>query len=186
MRAGFDLMRVRAATARRRRLRGNLVRLHRDGAYQSVRAAIPHLRARGSGSVITIGSGLGRQPQVSGRAYSVGKAGLWMLTRCLALELRDDGIAVNELIPGLVRTDSTQGVFGESGTPKNPLLTYGWAEDLDDVVPLALFLAAQPLQGPTGQIVQPRAQAALKDATATKGSRRRRPERRRMPVWAPV
>jgi 3-oxoacyl-[acyl-carrier protein] reductase len=128
-----------------------VVRVHVQGAYHCIRAALPHLRVRGGGSVIAMGSGLGRQPQATGSAYSVGKAALWMLVRCLALELRDDNIAVNELIPGLVRTQATQDAFDDHGRPTNPLLAGEWAKEPEDVVPLALFLATQPRNGPTGQ-----------------------------------
>jgi NAD(P)-dependent dehydrogenase (short-subunit alcohol dehydrogenase family) len=93
------------------------------GAYHCARLAIPHLRRRGGGKIIAIGTGLGHSSRGGTVAYSCSKAALWMLVRILADELRGDNIAVNELIPGLVRTDiSTSGVptacrkSGSSGT----------------------------------------------------------------------
>jgi 3-oxoacyl-[acyl-carrier protein] reductase len=115
------------------------------GAYHCVRAAIPALRERGSGKIITVGSGLGHRGRAGLSDYACSKAGLWMLTRVLAQELAADRISVNELIPGPVITEMTgpelaQGTFeGE------------WAKRPEDVAALALFLAGQPDVGPTAQ-----------------------------------
>src|SRR5438552_14586356 len=51
------------------------------GAYYCARAAIPHLRRRGAGKIITIGSGIGHRGAAARSAYACSKAGLWMLTR---------------------------------------------------------------------------------------------------------
>ncbi|ATW27927.1 SDR family NAD(P)-dependent oxidoreductase [Candidatus Formimonas warabiya] len=74
------------------------------GAYYCAHSAIPFLKQRGAGKIITIGSGLGHRGYAGGSAYSCSKAGLWMLTRILAQELMEYKISVNELIPGPVQT----------------------------------------------------------------------------------
>ena len=118
------------------------------GAYLCCRAAIPALRACGAGKIITIGSGMGHKGLPDNTDYCCSKAGLWMLTRVLAEELKEDRISVNELIPGPVDTSMTadnkneDSVFNISGE---------WIKGPDDVVPLALFLATQPAVGPTAQ-----------------------------------
>lgn len=119
------------------------------GALNCAKAAIAHLRQRGAGKIITIGSGLGHRGLPENSAYACSKAALWMLTRILAQELAADNISVNELIPGPVVTplsqaqaDSGRGVFGIHGE---------WVKGPEDVVPLALFLASQPAVGPTAQ-----------------------------------
>ena len=119
------------------------------GAYYCAHAAIPYLQQRGAGKIITVGSGVGHHRYPGSSAYACSKAGLWMLTRVLAQELWPLNISVNELIPGPVCTvmsgleaaDST-GVFGVESE---------WVKTPDDVVPLALFLATQPMKGPTAQ-----------------------------------
>lgn len=126
------------------------VQVNLVGAYYTAKAAIPHLRQRGGGKIIAIGSGLGRRGRPGGSAYASAKAGLSMLTRVLALELWPHNISVNELVPGPVLTERVaqsyahdpQSVFqDDSECVKTP----------EDVVPLALYMATQPEKGPTGQ-----------------------------------
>ena len=119
------------------------------GAYYCAHAAIPFLKHRGAGKIITIGSGLGHRGYAGGAAYSCSKAGLWMLTRVLAQELLQYKISVNELIPGPVQTsidDNTKTSYS-----KVKAMESEWQKLPDDVTPLALFLASQPDIGPTAQ-----------------------------------
>lgn len=117
------------------------IRINLLGAYYCARAAIPALKRRGGGKIITIGSGMGHRGFAESSAYCCSKAGLWMLTRVLAQELRQHNISVNELIPGPVRTDMDAVLHIEGEWLKSP----------EDVVPMALFLATQPDVGPTAQ-----------------------------------
>jgi 3-oxoacyl-[acyl-carrier protein] reductase len=116
-------------------------------AYRVTRALVPLMIESGGGKVINVGSALARLP-VPG-AYSVAKAGLWMLTRQLAGELWDKGIDVNELVPGPVLTDATKDRF-TVGAPV-PSAPSERVKAPEDVGPLALWLATQPAGGPTGQ-----------------------------------
>jgi 3-oxoacyl-[acyl-carrier protein] reductase len=121
------------------------IELNLLGAYYCARAVVPHLRARGGGKIITVGSGIGHRGTSAYSAYACAKAGQWMLTRVLAQELAADGISVNELIPGPVAMEigsepKAAGIFASE-----------WLKTPDDVVPLALFLATQPEPGPSAQ-----------------------------------
>lgn len=118
------------------------------GSFHTVHAAVPYLKRRGGGHVITLGSGMGHRSAATRSAYAASKAGLWMLTRVLAQELAPANICVNELVPGPVLTDFIRGredqlraIAAGGESMKEP----------QEVVPLALFIATQPLKGPTGQ-----------------------------------
>jgi 3-oxoacyl-[acyl-carrier protein] reductase len=120
------------------------------GAYYCAKAAIPYLKQRGAGKIITVGSGIGHRGLPGNSAYACSKAGLWMLTRVLAQELWRFNISVNELIPGPVITDRTQELQQERQDTVFAIDSE-WIKGPEDVVPLALFLATQPDIGPTAQ-----------------------------------
>jgi 3-oxoacyl-[acyl-carrier protein] reductase len=118
------------------------------GAYYCAKTAIPHLRRRGAGKIITVGSGVGHRGRAGNSAYACSKAGLWMMTRVLAQELWQDNISVNELVPGPVKTAMNVDVSAQGGSS---LAESEWMKTPEDLVPLAMFLATQPDIGPTAQ-----------------------------------
>lgn len=107
------------------------------------------LLADGGGKVIVMGSGAGYRPFPGGGAYSTSKAATSMLVRVLATELREDRVAVNEIIPGPVQTQLAGTVFDTDGLPA--AIRLDWHKQPGDVVPMALFLAGLPDDGPSGQ-----------------------------------
>lgn len=119
------------------------------GAYNCAKIAIPYLRERGGGKIITIGSGMGHKGRAGSAAYCCSKAGLWMLTRTLAQELWPYNISVNELIPGPVVTEMAADSPKREGSVFN--IESEWIKGPQAVVPLALFLASQPEVGPSAQ-----------------------------------
>lgn len=112
------------------------------GAYYTAHAAIPHLRKRGAGKIIMVGSGQRNRPAPGFSAYSCSKSGMWMLTQSLALELHEYNISVNELIPGPVKTAMTR----DAAIPPGE-----WFKSPQEVTPMAMFLASMPDGGPTAQ-----------------------------------
>lgn len=124
--------------------------LNLASAYYCAREALPLLRARGGGKIVMLGSGMGWRSVPGNSSYCVGKAAVSMLVRALAMELRDERISVNELIPGPVDTPATRAELASGH--QSAFQTPGeWLKQPEDVVPLALFLASLPDDGPTAQ-----------------------------------
>lgn len=119
------------------------------GTYLVTRAFLPHLIASGGGKIINIGSGMGHEPRPGNISYSVAKAGVWMLTRALAQEVWEQGIDVNEIVPGPVATHLTAGTMQLGGPP--PFAPSERVKPPEDVAELALWLATRPPGGPTAQ-----------------------------------
>lgn len=119
------------------------------GTYNCSRAALPFLKDSGGGRIINVGSGMGHQPRASNSSYNSAKAAVWMFTRCLAMEVWRDNITVNELVPGPVYTELTADIFTRN--QPHPAIDSEWVKGPEDVVPMAMFLATQPPNGPTGQ-----------------------------------
>jgi NAD(P)-dependent dehydrogenase (short-subunit alcohol dehydrogenase family) len=75
-----------------------------DGPFHVCRAALPHLRQAGGGSIVNIASAAGLRPLDNRTAYCASKAGLVMFTKTLAIELSSDNIRSNVICPGIVQT----------------------------------------------------------------------------------
>jgi len=74
------------------------------GTYLVCAAAIPALRRRGGGAIVTTGSVLGRVSMAGVTAYGASKAGVEALTRAMALDHARDHIRINAVIPGATDT----------------------------------------------------------------------------------
>ena len=86
-------------------------------AVVACRAALPYLRARGSGRIVNIGAGAAGRAAAGMGAYTASKAGVERLTEALADELKDHSINVNTVLPGTLdtprnRQDMPQADFG--------------------------------------------------------------------------
>lgn len=97
-----------------------LVDLHLGCAIQLVQAALPAMRARQFGRVVLLSSraALGLQTRTS---YSATKAGMLGMARTWALELAPEGITVNVVAPGPIRTDMFYDVV-EQGSEREKAL----------------------------------------------------------------
>jgi NAD(P)-dependent dehydrogenase (short-subunit alcohol dehydrogenase family) len=74
-------------------------------AVVSTKAALPQLLASPAGRIINVGSGAAaRQAGAGMGAYAASKAGVHKLTESLAEELKDRGITVNAVLPGVIDT----------------------------------------------------------------------------------
>ncbi len=79
------------------------------GAFLCSREALKIMKPQRSGRIINIGSVSAKVPRLHAAAYTTSKFGLEGLTRSLALDVRDYGIAVSILHPGNTATPIWQG-----------------------------------------------------------------------------
>jgi NAD(P)-dependent dehydrogenase (short-subunit alcohol dehydrogenase family) len=86
------------------------------GPLEVTQAFLPYLRRAGTSRVVNVSSGFGQLKGMSADApgYSLSKLALNGLTIMFAASLRIDGIAVNSMCPGWVRTD-----MGGAGAPRS-------------------------------------------------------------------
>ena len=123
------------------------IRNELDLLYTVTSAAWPHLVARGGGSIVNTASiaairGAAFQEQA---AHGAAKGGVLSLIYHLAASGAPHRIRANAILPGLIRTPSTEFLFRSDDSPgtrmgaANPL---GRAGEPDDVAKVALFLAS--------------------------------------------
>jgi NAD(P)-dependent dehydrogenase (short-subunit alcohol dehydrogenase family) len=130
-----------------------IVALNLTGVWNTAKATVPALVDAGGGAFIVIGSGAGRANSGGLGAYSAAKAGASALTRVLAAELRAARVAVNEIVPGPVRTPALSTLSGEDHGLEERVRAIGeWLKEPDEVARLALYLASLPADGTTGQV----------------------------------
>jgi NAD(P)-dependent dehydrogenase (short-subunit alcohol dehydrogenase family) len=79
------------------------------GVYRCCHAFAPRMRERGGGRIVNVSSGAAYLPRVgrTATAYGASKAAVHRFSELLANALRDDGVFVFSISPGLVRTDMT-------------------------------------------------------------------------------
>lgn len=81
-----------------------LFNLNARSLFIVCRAVIPQMRKQGSGRIVNVGSRAGLKGEAGAALYSASKAVVIRLTESLAAELRNDGINVNCVLPGMIDT----------------------------------------------------------------------------------
>jgi len=121
-----------------------------DGAYLCSHAALPHLIASGSGTVVNI-SGVSAFTGGAGRAHVVAaKAGVAGLTRALAHDLAPHRITVNCVVPGFIDTQRADGVPARHASVRPLAGRLGRPEEIAAVV---RFLCGPDARYITGQSI---------------------------------
>lgn len=83
------------------------------GIWQMCKAAVPHMRKAGDGSIVNISSLAAVRGMPFAIDYGTSKAAVLGITRCLARELGRDWIRVNAVAPSAVLTEGTDEYFGD-------------------------------------------------------------------------
>ena len=127
------------------------------GIFRVIRPALAGMKARKSGSVIALSSIMGVAYGWDEHVhYSAAKAGVVGLVRGLAVELAREGIRVNGVAPGYIRTaqllskEHSVGPDADKCGEYIPMGRIGEPEDIADVI---MFLASNGARYMTGQVV---------------------------------
>lgn len=122
------------------------------GALNTIQASAPAMRAARFGRIINIGSNLFQYPVVPYHDYTAGKAALLSLTRTMAADLGPDGITVNMVSGGLLRTTDASAATPEAVfdliAASTPLRRVTTPVEFADAV---LFFASPWARAVTGQ-----------------------------------
>jgi meso-butanediol dehydrogenase / (S,S)-butanediol dehydrogenase / diacetyl reductase len=124
-----------------------------SGALYLVRAALPHLEARGGGSIVLVSSVSGFASSASSAAYVASKAGMIGLAKSIAVDFGTAGIRANAVCPGWVRTPMGDASMDDLGRDRGisrdeayalatQLVPLRRAAEPDEIATCAVFLAS--------------------------------------------
>jgi 3-oxoacyl-[acyl-carrier protein] reductase len=128
------------------------------GVMRVCRAAAPAMREAGRGNMIALSSIMGVAYGWDEHVqYSAAKAGVVGLVRGLAVELARDGIRVNGIAPGYIRTAqalSEEHSLGPEGlTRAAEFIPMGRVGEPEDIADVSVFLASEGARYITGQVI---------------------------------
>lgn len=132
------------------------IAVHLKGVFLASQLAGEIMREQKSGSIINISSVAGRVALPFRTIYSAVEAGKDMFTRSLACEWAADGVRVNAIAPGTIRTDLVQenldkgNLDASSIQQRTPLGRFG---EPSEVAAVAAFLASDDASYITGQTI---------------------------------
>jgi len=127
------------------------------GTFLCAKAVYPGMLRKGRGSIITVTSVTADLGMAGTLDYVASKAGIIGLTRALAREVGPDGIRVNSVMPGAIRTEheeeleiTDEAELARLMTERQSLPQRGYAEDLAGTF---VYLASDDSAFVTGQVV---------------------------------
>jgi 3-oxoacyl-[acyl-carrier protein] reductase len=128
------------------------------GVMRVCRAAAPAMREAGRGSMIAVSSIMGVAYGWDEHVqYSAAKAGVVGFVRGLAVELSRDGVRVNGIAPGYIRTAqalSEEHSLGPEGLEQAAkFIPMGRVGEPDDIADVIVFLASEAARYVTGQVL---------------------------------
>jgi NAD(P)-dependent dehydrogenase (short-subunit alcohol dehydrogenase family) len=120
------------------------------------RAALPHMRTAGGGSIVNVASILGLVGGRNRAAYASSKGAVVQLTKSMAIDHGHENIRVNAICPSFVQTELTERLIGQATDAAafrkeriaaHPLGRLGQPED---IAGLAIYLASEESSWMTG------------------------------------
>ncbi|MBR2572584.1 MAG: SDR family oxidoreductase [Clostridia bacterium] len=135
-----------------------IISIDLNGVYYCSKPAILQMLKQGEGgSIINIGSIVGLTPLRLQCAFTAAKAGVFNLTKAMALELAPDRIRVNGIAPGSIMFEGMRALFYADPVKSEGILSHipqHRAGDPDDIACMTCFLADETVSGyMTGSVV---------------------------------
>ncbi len=138
-----------------------VIAINLSSSFHTIKHALPLMKARGWGRIITISSAHGLVASVQKSAYVAAKHGLIGLTKTVALETANTGVTCNAICPGWVLTalvqkqiDARAAVSGQSGAQAKTALVSEKQPDHEFVTPEDLGAFAVFLCSEAGRVIR--------------------------------
>ena len=131
----------------------DMMAVHADGAFYCCRSALDGMIRRKSGAIVLVSSVWGRVGGSCEVHYSAAKAAVIGMTRALAKEVAPSGIRVNCVAPGVIDTDMTANLDGDSRAALAEEIPMGRTGTAAETAEAIVFLASSGAGYITGQVL---------------------------------
>lgn len=139
-----------------------IIAINLSSAFHTIRAAIPHMKKQKWGRIINMASAHALVASPFKSAYVAAKHGILGLTKAVALETAEDGITVNAICPGYVKTALVENQIADTAKARGMsedevvrevLLKAQWTKKfvtVEQIAGLAVFLCSDAAENITG------------------------------------
>lgn len=129
-----------------------ILAINLSAAFHAMQAAIPGMRRRGWGRIVTIASAHGKVASAQKSAYVAAKHGLVGLTKVAAVELAGSGVTANAVCPGWVLTPLVDRQLRDRATRTGIEYSQARRDLLAEKQPLAEFTTPEQIGGLVGYL----------------------------------
>jgi NAD(P)-dependent dehydrogenase (short-subunit alcohol dehydrogenase family) len=131
------------------------------GPFLCAKHAIPAMRRRGGGAIVLTSSIMAFASDRTAAAYSASKGAVAAMTRAMAIDHAEEGIRVNALVPGVVRTELLEDAAAQFEAEDKEALIESWGQrqplgrviEPAEVAAAALFLLSDGASAITGSCI---------------------------------
>ena len=134
-----------------------IINVNLHGVFRMLKAVVPHMRRQKKGNIVNLSSNITKRLAPTFGPYAVSKAALETMTQILAKEEATNGIRVNAVAPGPIKTDMLAKLLDEMGPERAksfvesmPMKRMGTPEEIASMV---VMLTSDVASFVTGQII---------------------------------
>ena len=137
-----------------------VIHTHIKGVFLCTQAFLPQMCARKDGAIVTSGSDYSIVGHIQGAGYAAAKAGIYSLTKSIALEFAPYNIRCNSVGPGPIETPLTRKAMNDEQwerhrTQRGERVPMGRMGQPEEVASVVDFLLSDRASYITGQIIHP-------------------------------
>jgi NAD(P)-dependent dehydrogenase (short-subunit alcohol dehydrogenase family) len=130
-----------------------VISVNLTGTFNCTKSVIKYMKEQGGGRIINIASVVGEIGNFGQSNYAASKGGVIAFTKTVAKEYAKDGILVNAIAPGFIKTKILQNIPEKVMQKILDQIPLGRLGDPEEVAKLVCFLASDDANYITGQVI---------------------------------